>query len=198
MVVAHRELWTGGVFIHPFFIDKSVYYNPLQPCIEPQSSAANVGRALAQVRALRPSELPQLDDLTTLRALRDLFTLSPAGQRYINMYYQYAPETGGLALANPALLRDGYRTLQNFLPGFKSLAAGNGNDIVITQPMVGEVNNIADRLVAVGSRSLRSAINQERANYSNLQVFVGKTFNQAASTLGITTTSRIYLPLIER
>ena len=64
--------------------------------------------------------------------------------------------------------------------------------------MVDEVNNIADRLVAGGSTPLKSAINQERATYNHLQVFVGKTFNQASDLSGLTPANRVYLPILER
>jgi len=144
-----------------------------------------------------PRSTYRTDDLTTLRALRDLFALSTAGRRYINLYYQYAPETGRLAIANPSLLWDSYRTLQNFLPGFQSLAVSDGSDIVITQQMVDQVNDIADRLVAAGSSALGSAINAERAKYNHLQDFAGKTFKQASDLLGVSV-QRVYLPLTRR
>ena len=73
----------------------------------------------------------------------------------------------------------------------------DGADIVITQPMVDEVNDIADRLVAAGSPALGSAINTERAKYNHLQDFAGKTFKQASDILG-TSVQRVYLPLIRR
>lgn len=45
-------------------------YNPLQPCADPQPlDYSSLGSTLAQVRALAPSALAQVDDLTTLRAL---------------------------------------------------------------------------------------------------------------------------------
>ena len=177
----------------PYPID----YNPLQPCVEPGFNPLSVGRGRAQLQATSAADLPYVDDLTTLRALRDMFALSTAGRRYINLYYTYAPETGRLGLANPSLLWDSYRTLQNFLPGFKSLAAGDGSDIVITQQMVDQVNNIADRLVAAGSPALASVIDTERAKYNHLQDFAGKTFQQAAGLLGVSV-QRVYLPLIRR
>jgi hypothetical protein len=173
-------------------------YNPLQPCLEVvRPDYSSLGSTLARVRALSPAALSQVDDLNTLRALRDLFALSAEGRHYIDLYYQYAPETGALALANPALLWDSYRTLQNFLPGFRALAADHGDSIVITQAMVDQANNIADRLVAAGSPALAVAINVERGKYYHLQTFVGKTFAEAAALLGVAV-YRNYLPLVHR
>ena len=196
--LAWSHFSAGVVYaFHSATLPYPVDYNPLQPCVEPQANPSTAGRALASLRAMSPADLPYADDLTTLRALRDTFALSTAGRRYIDLYYQHAPETGALAVANPSLLWDSYRTLQNFLPGFKSLAVGSGDDIVISQGMVDEVNDIADRLVAAGSPALGSAINTERAKYNHLQDFAGKTFKQASDILG-TSVRRVYLPLTRR
>jgi hypothetical protein len=151
-----------------------LYYNPLQPCVEDLPEPTGYGRAL-----------------------RDLFALSPGGQHYIRLYYQFAFQTGSLAVANPALAWDAYRTLQNFMPGFQALVAGQGNQIVITQAMVDQGNDIADRLAAADSPSLGDAITLERAKYNHLQVFVGKTFVQAAGLLGVANNS-VFLPLVRR
>jgi len=174
----------------------SIYFNPLQPCIDSAPPPmASLGHTLAQVRALAPSALSQVDDLTTLRALRDLFALSPGGRYYINLYYQHAPEAGALALHDPALLWDAYRTLENWLPGFLALSVGQGSSQVITQGMVDQVNHIADRLVGAGSPALGTAINTERAKYHHLQDFVGLTFDSGAALLGVAS-HVVYLPMI--
>ena len=197
--IAFSQPAAGVVYaFHSATLPYSLYFNPLQPCVDAAPpDFATLGGTLAQVRALSPADLSQVDDLTTLRALRDLFALSPAGQYYIDLYYQYAPETGRLALGNPSLLWDAYRTLQNFVPGFQALVAGRGNQIVITQAMVDQVNGNADRLVAAGSSALGAAINTERAKHNHLQAFVGQTFQAAANVLGVPVNA-IYLPLVRR
>ncbi len=175
-------------------------YNPLQPCVEDQPAPA-YGPALAQVRAQisvrGPAVAAQLGDLDTLRALRDLFALSPGGQHYISLYYQFAFQTGSLAVANPALAWDSYRTLQNFLPGAQALIAGQGDQITITPAMVDQANDIFDRLTAAGTPSLQNAITLERFKYNHLQAFVGKTFAQAATLMGVAAYG-MYLPLVRR
>ena len=174
-------------------------YNPLQPCVEPAPDTARYGQALAQVRSLvsasGPAAAAQLSDLDTLRALRDLFALSPGGQLYINLYYTYAAQTGLLGVADPALAWDTYRTLQNFLPGAQALLAGQGDQVTVTPAMVDQANDIFDRLSAAGSPALQSAIATERAKYNHLQAFSGKTFAEAAALIGVST-NRIYLPVI--
>ena len=176
-------------------------YNPLQPCVEPAPDDAAYGPALARVQALVSAHgsaaAAQLDDLDTLRALRDLFALSPGGQHYISLYYTQAAETGMIGIANPALAWDTYRTLQNFLPGAQALLAGQGDQVTITPEMVDQANDIFDRLSAAGTPALQAAIASERAKYTHLQAFAGKSFAEAAALIGVAS-YRVYLPSISK
>jgi hypothetical protein len=181
-----------------------LYYNPLQPCTEepefPSTAEAGHGPAAggsAHGAAAAPGAVPDLD---TLRGLRDLFATDPDGQAYIDLYYAHAAETGAIGLADPDLLWDAYLTLQNFLPGFASLVAGHGDEVVITQAMVDQANGIAGQLMAAGSPALDSAIAQEQAAFDGLQDFVGLTFSEASALLGVpapVALDAVYLPLLQ-
>jgi len=169
--------------------------------VEPAPDDAAYGPALARVQALVSAHgsaaAAQLDDLDTLRALRDLFALSPGGQHYISLYYTQAAETGMIGIANPALAWDTYRTLQNFLPGAQALLAGQGDQVTITPEMVDQANDIFDRLSAAGTPALQAAIASERAKYNHLQAFAGKSFAEAAALIGVAS-YRVYLPSISK
>lgn len=54
-------------------------------------------------------------------------------------------------------------------------------------------------MVAAGSPSLQTTINQGRAKYNNLQMFVGQDFREAATLVGSNLTpNKVYLPVVRK
>lgn len=175
----------------------ALYYNPLQPCTDTPNTPARFAEWSAAFTPPSP-ETPPLEDLDTLRVLRDLFATSPGGQHFIDLYYAQAAETGALALADPALALQAYALLQDFLPGFEALVRGHGADVTVTAELVARTNALLDDLAASGSPALAAALAAERARFNQLHDFEGISFSAAAEALGVTPPVVVYLPQLGR
>ncbi|MCA9971170.1 MAG: hypothetical protein KC425_13185, partial [Anaerolineales bacterium] len=138
------------------------------------------------------------DDFLVFDRLTDLFYPSAGGQRYVDLYVTHAAEMGQIALHDPALLWDAYRTLRGFMPGLDALTAGQGSQVVVTQEMADNALDVWTRMAAVASPALTQVINQELAASNNLQDFVGLTFDEWAQAIGVTPGAdyALYLPII--
>jgi hypothetical protein len=129
--------------------------------------------------------------------MMNLFNNSQSGQDYIDLYYEHGSEMGQLGLEDPGLLWDAYGTLQNFLPGLEALVTGRGDEVVVTEEMVGDALDVWQRLAAAGSPQLAATINGQLSQYNNLQDFAGLTFNEWAVAIGVNPPADIvYLPLV--
>lgn len=136
-------------------------------------------------------------DAGVLVSLTALFRETSAGEAWVMEYAQFDNDIGLALVSEPSLMWDGYRTLQNFMPGLEALTEGNGSQVVVTQEMVNHAYSVWSRLAAAGSPTLAAAINSKLAQYNNLQDFVGMTFDEWAQAIGVNPpTSRAYLPVI--
>ena len=188
----------GTVMVHAVSLatNADLYYNPLQPCVNNPNLPASFGDWAADF--VMPAPTVVLDDLDTLRLLRDLFATTPEGQHFIDLYYTYAAETGAMALADPALALEAYKVMQSFLPGFEALVRGHGDDVQVTADMVARANALLDQLAAAGSPGLAAALATERARFNQLADFEGLTFAQASDLLGVTPPGMVYLTELSR
>ena len=173
-----------------------LYYNPLQPCVNSPNLPASFGDWAADFVVPAPTTV--LDDLDTLRALRDLFATTPDGQHFIDLYYTYAAETGTMALNDPALALEAYAVMQSLLPGFEALVRGHGDDVHVTADMIAQANALLDELTGAGSPQLAAALATERARFNQLADFEGLTFAQASALLGVTPPGLVYLTELSR
>jgi hypothetical protein len=177
-------------------------YNPLDPCPEDSSQGSSsldgTRQVAAQLSRVANHGNP-LDDLGIFEGMTGLFSATPAGQSYIELYRQHGAEMGRTGLGDPQLLWDAYGTLQNFMPGLEALVTGHGDEMVVTQEMVDDALSIWTRLASSGSPALSAAINAELVQYNNLQDFVGMTFDGWAEAIGVNPPPEsVYLPLLRR
>ena len=188
----------GTVMVHAVSLatNADLYYNPLQPCVNNPILPASYGDWAAAFAL--PSPTASLDDLETLRLLRDLFATTPEGQHFIDLYYAHGAETGALALADPSLALDAYQVMQNFLPGFEALVRGRGGDVHVTAGMITQANALLDKLAAAGSSELAAALASERARFHELTDFDGLSFAEASNLLGVTPPALVYLSELMR
>jgi hypothetical protein len=165
------------------------------------NSAARRENASAHAPALAVlgMEPGAIGDEAIFGAMGGVFAATDAGQMYIDLYNQYGAEMGQIGLDDPGLLWDAFGTLQNFLPGLEALVTGQGDRMLVTQPMVDDALDIWQRLAAAGSPALAAAINGELARYNNLQDFVGMSFDEWAEAIGVEPPPDVmYLPVISR
>jgi hypothetical protein len=183
--ISYRAGGLGDGVLKVAFRTENPYatYFALSPCVETAPLALSGLPALQGVTPSLASD--ERDDLTILRGLRDFMAQSAEGVRLIGLYYTHSPETGMMGVASPELAADALSVIRDFLPGFREVVNGGGQQAQITQGMIDRVNSVWDRLVADGSPELAMAIEGERMRHDGLQDFVGMTFRQWAITLGI-------------
>src|SRR6185436_4655388 len=78
----------------------------------------------------------------TFHALQSLMKETAAGQRLVNLYWQHTSEVVGIVFANPQLLDQTISLLRTFQPGVSALLSGKGREVLITQPMITQLNVI--------------------------------------------------------
>lgn len=105
-----------------------------------------------------------------------------AGRRYIDLFWQYSPETCVLGSTYPEVMEEGKIILLQFEPPLRALVDGDGDQVVITQALVDRVEAYLDLLGQVGSADLRATIQSERAR-TPLRELIGLTFEEARAHL---------------
>jgi hypothetical protein len=163
------------------------------------ASANTPARQAGPALSLADAALP-VGDAEVMRFMNSLFSQTMEGQGWVDRYNQHAAEMTQIGLSDPLLLWDGYRTLQNFMPGLEALVAGRGDEVVVTQAQVDDALDIWQRVAAQAGPELAGAINGELARFDNLQDFVGLTFDEWATAIGVDASSAgirwIYLPVV--
>ncbi len=96
------------------------------------------------------------------------------------------------------MLWDGYRTLQDFMPGLEALTQGQGDQVIITQDMVDNALAVWTQMAAAASPELAGVINGRLAQHNDLQDFVGMSFDDWALAMGVNPpTNEVYLPFVQ-
>ena len=206
--IAYRS--SGGGLVYAFPTARNAVPAPVHHAVSGGVGAvAGFGKegnclTAAFVNFPRPSTLIAVaaprSDSTVLAFLTSMFAKTTQGQTYIRQYNQYAAEMVAIGLADPSLTWDGYRTLQNFMPGLQALVEGRGEEVTVTQQQVDHALSIWQRMATQAGPELAAVINDELAKSNNLQDFVGMTFNEWATAIGVDPTGakieEIFLPVV--
>ena len=145
------------------------------------------------------SAAPLTGDAAVMADLTLLFKGTADGNLFLNTFVQHEKEITTILLGDPVLVWDGYRTLQDFMPGLEALTQGRGAEERLTQEMIDNAYSVWSRIAAEGSPELAAAIAAELAKSNNLQDFVGQTYDQWAVAIGLDPPSeQIYLPIVGR
>lgn len=86
--------------------------------------------------------------VTLYRARDHLLSQTPAGQRYIDLYYAHTGQISRLLAKDPALRLQAARALQSVVPGLAALLDGDGNRVVVTPATVQQLQTLLDGLAA--------------------------------------------------
>lgn len=146
------------------------------------------------------SRNPQLQNdppnlLALFRTLSSWMSQSAEGSRLSQLYYQAGPEIVALNEDYPTIGTQFGDIVDMFLPGVAAKLDGDGSTFTITQEMIDTVNALADQIVALGSPELASLINSERAQFDNLENFVGKNMAEWGEMLAIGSPSDHFVAL---
>lgn len=142
------------------------------------------------------------DDRLLEERLHAQFVTTSDGQRYVDIYAAHGEEIYNIIAADPALMGDAFRALENYTPALIALAAGQGEGMILDSGMIDTARDIWQRLAAAGSPELATAINSELAATNNLSDFTGKTVAESAEEIGVDPQALarvlLYLPLTTR
>jgi hypothetical protein len=179
-------------------------YNPLSPCqiliefILEEMTSAETSAPIRPILKGSGEEGPLADE-GVFKGMSMLFGQTAAGQNYIDLYLDHAPEMAQIGLDDPQLMWDGYGTLQNFMPGLEGLVTGSGDEFIVTQEMVDDALDVWTRIAAVAGPQLANTINTQLAQSNNLQDYVGLSFDEWAVEIGVEPPADgVYLPAVFR
>lgn len=155
---------------------KHVFQNPGGPdmCFPP--SAARVARALG-------AEGMSGGSLAIFYALQALMKQTASGQALVDAYWQHGPEIIGILITRPELHTLAEGVLASFRLALMALLSGNGQQAVITQDMIDDLNMVWSGVAGYASAALRTALETERARFNNFQDFVNVDSSQWATML---------------
>ena len=130
-------------------------------------------------------------------SLRAWLEQSPEGRRWIALYDRHAGELLRLAMADANLRSQTLEVLTSFLPALDEYLSGSGGTVTVSAAQVGLVRDVGDGYVAQGSAWLAADLNAERSRFHDLDDFVGKTFAEWGSLLGIGSPATPFVTLSE-
>ncbi len=121
--------------------------------------------------------------ITLYRTRDQLLSRTPAGQRYVDLYYAHTGQISRLLLKDPTLRRQAAELLRAVVPGLTALLDGAGDQVVVTPGMVRQLEALLDGLTAADQEGkLAKTINAERSQLK-LEGLAGLTFEEAWQTL---------------
>ncbi len=132
--------------------------------------------------------------------LTALFQATPEGNTFAFLYAEHDHELWTILTADPVLLWDAYRTLDNLMPGLDALVSGQGSEVMIDTFMMSDAADIWQRIASEASPALADEINARLLATDNLQDYAGMTFDEWALSLGVEPGlgNVVYLPLVIR
>jgi uncharacterized repeat protein (TIGR01451 family) len=168
---------------------EAVTCNPPLPA--PPSAPGFAGGFLARLR-LATSVLST--DIQAYYGLRDsVFSRTPAGRRYTQLYYRYGPEVTRHLLSDPALSSQLVDALQTWQGNVRALAEYHGSSAPITSAQIAALDGFINALKSRGSTELAAVLARERAAL-DLSSLVGRSMDDAWTKQQQTARSTITIP----
>jgi len=121
--------------------------------------------------------------VTLYRTRDQLMSRTPAGQRYIDLYYAHTGQISRLLVKDPALRRQAAGLLRAVVPGLEALLNGDGDKVVVTPATIRQLQALLDGLAAADQGGdLAKTISHERSRLK-LESLAGLTFDEAWQTI---------------
>lgn len=113
-----------------------------------------------------------------LAELRGLFSTTPAGRYYLQLFTEHADEIIQLTLSDPQLLEQRTRTLSDLLPGLTALvdSPAAGQQFRLKPEQIANARAVWEGWASAGSPALAAAVNNELARTDNLEQFTNMSF----------------------
>jgi hypothetical protein len=116
------------------------------------------------------------------RVKNETLSQTPAGQRYIDLYYRHGIEIAETLRINSELRNEALATLQLWEPNLQALVDGQGSSVTITSGQEQAVQTFLDHLYTLGGPQLRQTIENEQMR-APLEQTIGMTMVQAQDYL---------------
>lgn len=124
-----------------------------------------------------------LRDLKLYYQVRDqVLSTTPGGQELTRLYYRHGSEITALLKSDSTLRDQAFATIEAWEPQLRSLVAGFGSDVRVTQAMSDTMTALLTRLKQSGSSSLAADITAQQASI-NYASWVGLSMDDATKKL---------------
>lgn len=108
----------------------------------------------------------------------EIMSQTPYGRYYSEMYWRHNTELINIFQSHPEHTQDLLQVVLLNIPHMEALLDGNGDEIIIDQEQVDELEAILEFITSVSSEELRTDIEHEQQR-TPLQDLVGMTMNEA-------------------
>lgn len=122
-----------------------------------------------------------------LADMRQLFSTTPSGRYYLQLFSEHAPEIIRLTLTNPSMLFQRTSTLADLMPGMSALVQppAEGALYKFTPELIGNARFVVQGWRDNGTPALRAAVINEFARTASFNQFTGMTFTEWFGTISV-------------
>jgi hypothetical protein len=145
----------------------------------------STGRPDLSTLSDKAASSPGTISLATFHALESLMNQTTEGQRLTALYRTHSPELLTMALANQQLAQAEANLVLSFQPLVTALLLGKGNQPIVSQQMIDQVNAVWDQIASLASSDLKAAMETERTRLNRFQSIVSKPFSEWAGLLNV-------------
>ncbi|NUR89918.1 MAG: M4 family metallopeptidase, partial [Nonomuraea sp.] len=161
------------------------YESPRQQCLcFADESLSGVG-----LEGLDPDGATSDATVAALLRLRDLFENADSGavMHYAQLYARANGRAMELLTADDELRQRTAHLMQSMEPAIRTVGTSAGDQMVITQPLIDEINGLIDAYVQAdvdaGGDGMWPALARSEREYANIQAMTGMTVNQGLAYL---------------
>ncbi len=156
-----------------------------------RGSCDDTSAAASPAPGRRTAQAPAFAIDVYYRVRDEVLAATPAGQRYIDLFYAHNTQIVYHLLTVPSLWDPALNVLESWQPTLQALVDGQGRDAPLTQAQLQALDAFLSDLAAVADDGLRQVIADERTRIGPLENYVGTDIETARGAL---VGYAIYLP----